>query len=379
MTRTLRAGIIGAGFMAVVHAKAIRNAGHELIAIASSSAETASSAATKLNVANVYSTWQELVDSDLVDVVHICTPNEFHAEIAIAAAKANKQIVCEKPISITYAEALSIQDEVTKAGVGFAVPFAYRFYSLVHEMKAKIANGEAGTVHLIHGGYLQDWLAEPNSNNWRVNAATGGASRAFADVGTHWCDLMEFVTGDEISRLIANTSKAYESRNGVQVQTEDIATILFETKGGATGTLTVSQVSFGRKNQLLLEIDGSKASYTFNQEQPESLLVGGIKSNEIITRGQESLTSADARRLSNVPAGHPQGYQDAFNNFISDAYEGFLGNPQKGTPVLADGVRAAALIEAVLTSASNKAWVEVTDSRATSQTKMLASLQRIGK
>jgi len=373
MTRTLRAGIIGAGFMAVVHAKAIRNAGHELIAIASSSAETAASAATKLNVANVYSTWQELVDSDLVDVVHICTPNEFHAEIAIAAAKANKQIVCEKPISITYAEALSIQDEVTKAGVGFAVPFAYRFYPLVHEMKAKIANGEAGTVHLIHGGYLQDWLAEPNSNNWRVNAATGGASRAFADVGTHWCDLMEFVTGDEISRLIANTSKAYESRNGVQVQTEDIATILFETKGGATGTLTVSQVSFGRKNQLLLEIDGSKASYTFNQEQPESLLVGGIKSNEIITRGQESLTSADARRLSNVPAGHPQGYQDAFNNFISDAYEGFLGNPQNGTPVLADGVRAAALIEAVLTSASNKAWVEVTDSRATSQTKMLAS------
>ncbi|MBJ7280991.1 MAG: Gfo/Idh/MocA family oxidoreductase [Rhodoluna sp.] len=373
MSQTLRAGIVGAGFMAVVHAKAIRNAGHELTAIASSTGESAAIAAEKLGVANVFNTWQELVASELVDVVHICTPNELHATITIAAAKANKQIVCEKPISVTYEEALAIQEEVTKADVGFAVPFAYRFYPLVREMKARLQNGEAGAVHLLHGSYLQDWLATPTSNNWRVNSASGGASRAFADVGTHWCDLMEFVTGDQISRLIANTSKAYESRNGVKVQTEDIATILFETKGGATGTLTVSQVSFGRKNQLLLEVDGSKASYTFNQEQPEVLLVGGSASNQIVTRGQENLTSADARRLSHVPAGHPQGYQDAFNNFISDAYAGFQGNPVQGTPGLADGVRAAALIEAVLTSASQQAWVTVLDSGTPSQTKMLAS------
>jgi predicted dehydrogenase len=372
MSKTLRAGIVGAGFMAEVHAKAIRNAGHELTSIASSTKESATKAAEKLNITNVFNSWQELVSSELVDLVHICTPNEFHAEISIAAAQANKHIVCEKPISVSLEEAMAIQDAVTKAQVGFAVPFAYRFYPLVRELKSKIANGEAGSVHLLHGSYLQDWLAQPNSTNWRVSSTSGGSSRAFADVGTHWCDLMEFVTRDRISRLIANTSRAYEERNGVKVQTEDIATILFETVGGASGTLTVSQVSFGRKNQLLLEVDGSKSSFTFNQEQPEVLLVGGIASNQIITRGQESLTSEDARRLSNVPAGHPQGYQDAFNNFISDAYDGFAGKPHPGTPGLSDGVRAAALIDAVLTSASAQAWVTVAETSA-SQTKMLAS------
>ena len=372
MSKLLRAGIVGAGFMAEVHAKAIRNAGHELTSIASSSVESATQAADRLKIKNVFNTWQELVTSELVDVVHICTPNEFHAEISIAAAQANKQIVCEKPIAVSLEEASAIQEAVTKAQVGFAVPFAYRFYPLVRELKSKIANGEAGSVHLLHGSYLQDWLAQPNSTNWRVSSTSGGSSRAFADVGTHWCDLMEFVTGDRISRLIANTSRAYEERNGVKVQTEDIANILFETVGGASGTLTVSQVSFGRKNQLLLEVDGSKSSFIFNQEQPESLVVGGIVSNQIITRGQESLTSEDARRLSNVPAGHPQGYQDAFNNFISDAYEGFAGKSHPGTPGLSDGVRAAALIDAVLTSASTQAWVTVAET-SVSQTKMLAS------
>ena len=373
MTTPLRAGIIGAGFMAVVHARAIRNSGHELVGIASSSAETAATAAKKLQVPNVFSSWQELVASDLIDVVHICTPNELHSEIVIAAAKANKQIVCEKPISTSFEQALAIQEEVVKSGVGFAVPFAYRFYPAVREMRSRVQNGEAGPVHLMHGNYLQDWLAEPASTNWRVNSTTGGQSRAFADVGTHWCDLMEFVTGDQIVRLIANTAKAFEERGGVKVQTEDIATILFETKSGATGSLTVSQVSLGRKNQLLLEVDGSKASYTFNQEQPESLFIGGRTSNQIVMRGQESLESDDARRLSHVPSGHPQGYQDAFNSFISDAYSGFQGAPREGTPGLDSGLRAAALIEAVLTSASQKAWVEVAEIGSLTKTKMLAS------
>jgi predicted dehydrogenase len=373
MKTKLRAGIIGAGFMATVHAKAIRNSGHELSAIASSSKQSAETAAKNLNISQVFATWQELVASDEIDVVHICTPNELHAEIAIAAAKAKKQIVCEKPISIDIEQAEAISQAVGENGVGFAVPFAYRFYSTVREMRARVQNGEAGPVHLIHGNYLQDWLAEPNSNNWRVNSTTGGQSRAFADIGTHWCDLMEFVTGDQIVRLIANTSKAFEDRGGVQVQTEDVATILFETKSGAAGSLTVSQVSLGRKNQLLLEVDGSKASYTFNQEQPESLFVGGRNSNQIIMRGQESLGSLDARRLSNLPSGHPQGYQDAFNEFISDAYSGFTGVPLEGTPGLQDGLRAAALIQAVLTSAAEKAWVTVADLASPTKTKMLAS------
>jgi predicted dehydrogenase len=130
----------------------------------------------------------------------------------------------------------------------------------------------------MHGAYLQDWLASPSSNNWRVDSVAGGLSRAFADIGTHWCDLMEFVSGDRIASLIANTSTAYETRGGRQVQTEDIATVLFETEGGASGSLTISQVSFGRKNQLQIEFDGSKESYTFNQEQTDSFFIGGARS-----------------------------------------------------------------------------------------------------
>jgi len=369
----LNAGIIGTGFIAAVHANAIRNSGHQVFGVAGSSVESGKAFAAKHNATTVFATWQALLASPDVQVVHICTPNALHAEIAIAAAKAGKQIVCEKPISVTLAEAKAIESVVGANNVGFAVPFAYRFYPVIREMRSRVQNGEGGPVHLIHGNYLQDWLTDSSSENWRVDSNDGGDSRAFADIGTHWCDLMEFVTGDRIARLIANTSKAFTDRNGVKVQTEDIATILFETVSGATGTLTVSQVSLGRKNQLLLEVDGSKASYTFNQEQPDSLLVGGRSSNQIIMHGGEALTSADGRRLSHLPSGHPQGYQDAFNDFVSDAYQGFQGNSVEGVPGLVDGLRAAALIDAVLTSAASKAWVQVAETTGSSQTKMLAS------
>lgn len=369
----LNAGIVGTGFIAAVHATAIRDSGHQVFGVAGSTVESGTAFTTKHNATQVFATWQELVASPDVHVVHICTPNALHAEIAIAAAKAGKQIVCEKPISVTFSEAKEIEEVVRENEIGFAVPFAYRFYPVVREMRARLLNGEGGPVHLIHGNYLQDWLTDPAAKNWRIDSNDGGDSRAFADIGTHWCDLMEFVTGDRISRVIANTSKAYADRHGVKVQTEDIATVLFETAKGATGTLTVSQVSLGRKNQLLLEVDGSKASYTFNQEQPDSLFVGGRSSSQIITRGVETLTSADGRRLSHLPSGHPQGYQDAFNDFVSDAYQNFQGKNIDGVPGLSDGLRAAALIDAVLTSASTKAWVEVAEIATASPTKMLAS------
>jgi len=359
MPQQLRAGVIGSGFIARVHTRAIRDAGHQVIGIASSSKESATKVAAELNIPNAFASWQELIASDEVDVIHICTPNEFHAEIAIAAAKANKNIVCEKPIAVSGSEALDIQAEVQSKGVGFAIPYVYRFYSVVREMRTRIENGEAGAIHLMHGVYLQDWLAAPESNNWRVDSTAGGMSRAFADIGTHWCDLVEFISGDRISSLIANTSVAYETRGGKKVQTEDVASILFETENGANGSLTASQVSFGNKNTLKIELDGSKASYSFNQEQPDQLFVGGQQSNQVVTRGQETLTAGDAKRLSFVPSGHPQGYQDAFNAFVADAYASFQGEARDGVPGLIDGLRSSALIEAVLESAATRAWVQV--------------------
>jgi predicted dehydrogenase len=182
---------------------------------------------------------------------------------------------------------------------------------------------------------------------------------------------MEFVSGDRITRLIANTSKAYEARGGREVGTEDIATIMFETQRGAAGTLTVSQVSLGRKNQLLIELSGSQASFTFNQERPDSMLIGGMTSSQIVTSGQETLSSGDARRLSQVPSGHPQGYQDAFNSFVADAYSGFLGDVRPGVPGLADGLRSAALVDAVLESAESGTWVDVAAQKQQNSTSLL--------
>ncbi|MEY4988854.1 MAG: hypothetical protein RI933_487, partial [Actinomycetota bacterium] len=222
MQKQLRAGVVGSGFMARVHSRAVRDSGHQVVAIASSSEASASRAAAELNIPKHYANWQDLIEADDVDVIHICTPNEFHAEIAIAAAKAKKQIICEKPMSVAYKEALEIQDEVLANGVGLAIPFAYRFYPVVREMRSRILAGQAGPIHLMHGAYLQDWLAAPGSNNWRVDSTSGGNSRVFADIGTHWCDLMEFVSGDRITALIANTAIAYETRGGKKVLTEDV-------------------------------------------------------------------------------------------------------------------------------------------------------------
>ena len=374
MKTRLRAGIVGTGFMAHVHARAIRDAGHEVVAIAGSSADSSQRAAEELDVAKSFSSWRELVQSDSVDVVHVCTPNEFHAEISIAAAESGKHVVCEKPISVSLEQALEMQKTLNDTVVGFAIPFAYRFYPVVREIRQRVANGEAGMLHLLHGSYLQDWLADSESSDWRVDSTSGGASRAFADIGSHWCDLMEFITGERIARVMANTSKAYAHRGQNAVTTEDIATVIFETTTGISGSLTVSQVSFGRKNQLLIELDGSNASYTFNQEQPDSFLVGGKNSNQVVSVSQHSPGLAtDARRLSRLPAGHPQGYQDAFNNFVADAYSGFQGHQIDGVPQIADGVRAAILIEAVLRSARTRAWVEVQVVADSMQPKMMAS------
>lgn len=372
MSKVLRAGILGGGFMAQVHTRAIRSNGNDVVAVASSSVESGTKTAKNLGIGTVLSTWQELVASPDIDVVHICTPNEFHSEMAVEAARAKKHIVCEKPIAVSYSQALEIKMAVEESGVGFAVPFAYRFYPIVRELRSRIQAGQAGPLHLIHGNYLQDWLADPEFTNWRVDSASGGESRAFADIGTHWCDLMEFMSGDRISRLIANTSRAYDSRSGRTVSTEDIATILFETELGASGTLTVSQVSLGRKNQLLIEFSGPQASFTFNQERPDSMLIGGRSSNQIVTHGQETMSSGDARRLSQVPSGHPQGYQDAFNSFVADAYSAFEGDVRDGLPVLADGLRSAALVDAVLESASTGSWVEVRSHKYDNSTSILA-------
>jgi predicted dehydrogenase len=235
-----------------------------------------------------------------------------------------------------------------------AVPFVYRFYPAVREARARIAAGEAGPLWLLHGTYLQDWLAAADATNWRVDPALGGGSRAFGDIGVHWCDLMEFTTGHRIVRLAARVGTAYEGRGG----TEDGAVVVFETDQGASGSVVVSQVSPGRKNRLWFSFDGQAASYCFDQEQPDSLWVGATAVNRVVMRGPDTFSDA-AAAYARLPAGHPQGYQDAFNAFVSDVYAAIAGQKPEGLPTFSDGLRAAVLTQAVVTAAAEQSWVEV--------------------
>jgi predicted dehydrogenase len=355
MRARMRAGILGGGFMAEVHSRAIRAAGHDVVMIASSSPEKSAEAASRLGVPQVATDARTLVESDSVDVVHVCTPNAFHAEQAGLALDAGKPVVCEKPLTTSVADAQHLVDQTAGLAKPTAVPFVYRYYPAVREIRSRIARGDSGELHLLHGAYLQDWLAASTATNWRVDEALGGASRTFADIGVHWCDLMEFVTGHKITRLVSHLARPHSARG----TTEDSASILFETDRGASGTLVASQISHGRKNQLFFSFDGELESYQWNQERPGKFSASNSGGETIVRVGSVEMTSAAAQHLTYLPAGHPQGYQDAFNAFMTDAYASFQGDVVEGLPTFADGFRAAAMTGAVLESATSQQWVDV--------------------
>ncbi|MEU6861094.1 Gfo/Idh/MocA family oxidoreductase [Glycomyces sp. NPDC046736] len=354
--RTYRAAIVGTGFMGRVHSHAIAVAGGSVAGIAGSTPERALEAAASLRAEAVFEDLADLIDA--ADVVHVCVPNHLHAPIALAAIAAGKHVVCEKPLATDAATARAMTEAAAEAGVVAAVPFVYRFHPMVREARARVAAGQIGRLTLAHGSYLQDWLLRPGDDNWRVDADKGGALRAFGDIGSHWCDLLEFVTGDRITAVSAQLSTANRRRSGRDVSTEDIVTLQFATAAGMVGSTVISQVSAGRKNRLLLEISGTEETLSFDQEQPETLWVGGRDRSAVLMRDPDHL-APDAARLARVPAGHPQGYQDCFNAFVADTHAAIGGQTPDGLPVFADGLRAARLAEAVADSARTRDWTEV--------------------
>jgi predicted dehydrogenase len=375
----LQAAIAGTGFIGRVHARSLRLAGAELAGVAASSPESAAASATELGAGRAFDSAEDLVGDPDIDVVHICTPNHLHLPLAEAALWAGKHVVCEKPLAIDSSGAQRLVDAAAGSGVHAAVPFVYRYYPTVREARERVRSGRTGPLHLLHGTYLQDWLLRPDDTNWRVDDELGGASRAFADIGSHWCDLAEFVSGHRITRLSARLLTAVPERVGEPgrrafdaaggdgagrpVKTEDAALVQFETDGGAVGSLVVSQVSAGRKNRLWIELDGSAEALAFDQEQPEQLWCGTRESLTIVRRDPAALTPA-AARLAFLPGGHPQGYADCFDAFVADFYEAVRGGElPEGTPTFVDGLRAALITDAVLASARDGQWVDVEPSR----------------
>lgn len=362
-----RAAVVGAGFMGRVHSRAIRAGGGRVVGVAASTPERARAAAGPLGAERAFDDAAALIEDDEVDVVHVCTPNHLHAPLTLAALDAGRHVVCEKPLATDAAVAARMAaaaDEAAKADGGrvASVPFVYRFHPMVREARAQVAAGAVGRVHLAHGGYLQDWLLRPDDDNWRVDPHLGGPTRAFGDIGSHFCDLLEFVLGDRIAAVSAQTTTTLPRRGpgeGAPVATEDLVVMQFRTEAGVVGTGVVSQVSAGRKNRLHLEVSGSEHSLAFDQEQPELLWKGGRDRNEVLMRAPEVL-SPDAARLARVPSGHPQGYQECFDAFVADTAEAVAtGTAPDGLPVFADGLRAARIADAVLASARSGGWEEV--------------------
>lgn len=371
-TQRPRVAILGAGMIGAVHRRAALLAGAEIVGVLASTPERTAEAAAAWGVAPL-SAPDALADLR-PDVVHVCSPNGVHVAHTEAAVRARAHVICEKPLATTTAEAERLRALAREAGRVATVPFVYRFHPLVRELRARRLAGEFGRFHLLHGSYLQDWLLSPTATSWRVDPALGGASRAFADIGSHWCDLLEFVTGERLASVSAALTTTVPQRplgsaatfgGGAEgplgdVTTEDAAVVSFRTENGVLGSVTVSQVSAGRKNRLWIELDGEHGSAVFDQENPETVWVGGAESSHILQR-DPGAGSADQRRLSSLPAGHPQGYAQCFENFVADTYRAAQGDPPDGLPTFDDGVRSARIVDAVLESAAVGRWVDIAD------------------
>jgi len=366
--------IVGTGMIGAVHHRAALLAGAEIRGVAASSPQRARDVAQAWGVPRAYRDIEDVVADPQVQVVHVCTPNHLHRGMAQAALNAGKHVICEKPLATTLEDAQALAALAASTGLVATVPFVYRYHPVVREARARITQGELGPLHLIHGSYLQDWLLDPASNNWRVDPALGGASRVFADIGSHWCDLVEWVSGERFTEVSAAFDTVIAERStdtgqsfttaaaGAAMQavtSEDVAAAMFRTGAGTLASLTVSQVSAGRHNRLWFEIDGARASVAFNQEDAERLWIGKPdQREEVFVRGPGA-GSAEQRRLSLLPAGHAQGYGHCFEAFVADTYRAIEGERPDGLPTFEDGVRSALIVDRVITSARTRAWTAI--------------------
>ncbi len=371
-----RVAILGAGMIASVHRRAALLAGAEVTGVLASSPERSRHVAAQWGLPTAYDGLDDVLTDDRVDAVHVCTPNTTHTSYAEAVLRAGKHVICEKPLGVSVDEAERMAGLAAESDLVATVPFVYRYHPIVRELRARRLAGEFGNWNLLHGSYLQDWMLSPDASGWRVDPDSGGPSRAFADIGSHWCDLVEWVAGEQFAELLAATSVAVPHRptaggpsftspaseasagDRVAVSTEDSAALLLCTRGDVLASATISQVAAGRKNRLWFELDGARSSAVFDQEDPERAWLGTPDGASVIMRDLNS-GSDEQRRLSHLPGGHTQGYAQCFEAFVADTYAAIDGESPEGLPTFADGVRSARLVEAVLTSSRTGSWTKV--------------------
>ena len=363
----LKAAVAGTGFVGAVHVDALRRLGVEVVGVCASTPEVAEAK----GLAPAYESYDAMLADERVDVVHVATPNHLHHGQVRDALAAGKHVVCEKPLATTSVESAELLDLAQRSGLVHCTNFNLRFYPMNHQARALIASGALGTVLNVHGGYLQDWLLYPTDWNWRLEPEKGGALRAVADIGSHWMDLAQWVTGRRIERVFADLKTALPVRQrptreaetfaaagdvervDVEMTTEDIAHLLFRLEGGCVGAAVMSQVSAGRKNSLRLEVDGSDGALAWDAERNEELWLGHRdRANETMLRNP-GLLEAEAQATTTLPAGHAEGYADTFRELYRAVYSAVAegGMPaEPDFPSFADGHRANALGDAIVES-----------------------------
>jgi predicted dehydrogenase len=344
----MRAAIVGTGFIAHVHAIALQAIGVDLAAVCGRTRERAEAFGTAVP----YGDLDDMLERERVDALHVCTPNHLHAEQALAALERGVHVVCEKPLAISSEESRALVAAAEERGLVHATCYHVRGYPLVEQMRADVATGLVGDVSFVHGRYLCDDVLFPASG-WRVDPAASGSSYVVADLGTHWLDLAEHVTG---RRLLAVQA---EFRSFVGGRLEDYAALLLRFERDVAGSLVLSAGASGRKNQLLFECEGTLAGLTWDQEVPTEMLLRPADGPRRIVVKDPATNAEQARRLSRYPAGHGEGYGQAFRNLFADVYAAIAGEPRGPFPTFRDGHRGVAAVEAAVRSARDGGWIAV--------------------
>jgi predicted dehydrogenase len=375
---SIRAAIVGTGFIGPVHVEAIRRLGHTVVGILGSSPAKSLDAAKQLHLEKGYASFTALLADASVQVVHLASPNRLHFNQCQQALAAGKHIICEKPLGMTTTETRElIRLAALHPQLVSAVNYNVRFYPMVLEARARVQAGQIGEVLHLTGSYFQDWLLQATDYNWRVDATEGGALRAVADIGTHWLDTLLFITGLEVTEVFADLRTVHTTRfqptgasetfagstgptKAVPVTTEDYGSILLRFSNGAKGVLSVSQVCAGRKNTISFDIAGGQASLAWNSEEPNSLTLGEREKTTLIARDPSQL-SPQARSHSDYPAGHAEGFPDSFKQLYKAIYAD-IASGRSATPLyatFADGHREVQLCEAILMSHQQQRWAKI--------------------
>jgi predicted dehydrogenase len=377
--KTTKTAIFGTGFMGRVHLEAVRRVEFvEATAIAGRNNEVARRLGAAFSIPT-FSDYRDVLRNPAIEAVHICTPNAQHFSMAKDAIQAGKHVICEKPLTTTLSEAEELIALAAEEGLRNCVCHNLRYYPMVQQMRALREAGDLGEILVVQGTYSQDWLLHDTDWNWRVDAKAGGPSRCMADIGSHWFDMAEHVTGLRLTSLCADLQTFHATRKQPKdsvetfanklmgpedyvetlVETEDFGAVVFRMGPRTRGCVTASQVSAGRKNRLSIEIYGSKSSVAWDQERPDELWVGHRDvGNEIFVK-DPSLLKAAARSYADLPGGHSEGYDDTFKQVFRRFYASIGASDAAEYPQFADGLRQLVILNAVLESHRTRAWMDV--------------------